>query len=115
LAFSVAFSAWKTSAPKRIASPEFGAPTGRIMKSWMSTLLSACAPPLTMFIIGSGSSQRPASGAVPRPASQACNGWRWLAAAALAAASDTASKALAPRRDLPGIPSSSIIDSASNH
>jgi hypothetical protein len=25
------------------------------MNSWMSTLVSACAPPLRMFIIGTGS------------------------------------------------------------
>ena len=31
-----------------------GAPTGRIMNSWMSRLLLACAPPLMMFIIGTG-------------------------------------------------------------
>jgi hypothetical protein len=33
---------------------KLGAPTGRIMNSWMSTLLSACEPPLRMFIIGTG-------------------------------------------------------------
>ena len=32
-----------------------GAPIGAIMNSWMSTLVSACAPPLRMFIIGTGS------------------------------------------------------------
>ena len=32
-----------------------GAPTGMIMNSWMSMGLSAWAPPLTMFIIGTGS------------------------------------------------------------
>ena len=32
-----------------------GAPTGMIMNSWKSTLLSACAPPLRMFIMGTGS------------------------------------------------------------
>ena len=31
-----------------------GAPTGWIMNSWISTLLSACSPPLMMFIIGRG-------------------------------------------------------------
>jgi hypothetical protein len=30
------------------------APTGRIMNSWMSRLLLACAPPLITFIIGTG-------------------------------------------------------------
>src|SRR5581483_7782625 len=32
------------------------APTGMIMNSWKSTGLSACAPPLSTFIIGVGSS-----------------------------------------------------------
>ena len=31
------------------------APTGITMNSWMSIGLSACAPPLMMFIIGTGS------------------------------------------------------------
>ena len=31
------------------------APIGAIMNSWMSTLESACDPPLRMFIIGTGS------------------------------------------------------------
>jgi hypothetical protein len=30
------------------------APTGITMNSWKSTLLAACAPPLRMFIIGTG-------------------------------------------------------------
>ena len=32
-------------------------PNGMIMNSWMSTLLSAWAPPLMMFIMGTGSSR----------------------------------------------------------
>ena len=32
-----------------------GAPTGTTMNSWKSTLLSACAPPFSTFIIGTGS------------------------------------------------------------
>ena len=55
--FSAAFSVWKTSAPQRIASRTVGAPTGRIMNSWKSIGLSACAPPLMMFIIGTGSTR----------------------------------------------------------
>ena len=51
---SVRFSAWKTSAPMRRPSEKLGAPTGTIMNSWKSTLLSACAPPLSTFIIGTG-------------------------------------------------------------
>ena len=37
------------------ASRKEGAPTGSTMNSWMSTLLSAWAPPLRMFIMGTGS------------------------------------------------------------
>ena len=48
------FSAWKTSAPMRTASERVSAPTGMTMNSWMSIGLSACAPPLMMFIIGTG-------------------------------------------------------------
>ena len=40
----------------RSASAKLGAPAGRIMNSWKSIGLSAWAPPLTMFIIGTGSS-----------------------------------------------------------
>ena len=52
---SVFLSAWKTSAPVRRPSANDGAPTGTIMNSWKSTELSACAPPLSTFIIGTGS------------------------------------------------------------
>ena len=52
---SAFFSAWNTSAPIRTASAMVAAPTGWIMNSWMSIGLSACSPPLTMFIIGTGS------------------------------------------------------------
>ena len=48
-------SVWKISAPARSASANDAAPTGMTMNSWKSTLLSACAPPLRMFIIGTGS------------------------------------------------------------
>ena len=54
---SVFFSAWKTSAPMRSASANDGAPTGTTMNSWKSTVLSACAPPLSTFIIGTGSTR----------------------------------------------------------
>ena len=50
-------SAWKTSAPMRSASAKLAAPNGMIMNSCRSTLLSACLPPLRMFIIGTGSTQ----------------------------------------------------------
>jgi hypothetical protein len=39
-----------------MASVQDEAPAGMIMNSWMSTLLSACAPPFNTFIIGTGSS-----------------------------------------------------------
>ena len=48
------FSVWKISEPQRTASRSVGAPTGMTMNSWKSIGLSACAPPLTMFIIGTG-------------------------------------------------------------
>ena len=41
----------------RKASAKVGAPSGMIMNSWKSIGLSACAPPLMMFIIGTGSSR----------------------------------------------------------
>ncbi len=51
------FRVWNTSEPIRTASPKLLAPTGAIMNSWKSRGLSACAPPLTMLIIGSGSTR----------------------------------------------------------
>ena len=53
--FSAFFRVWKISAPMRTASAQVRAATGMIMNSWMSIGLSACAPPLMMFIIGTGS------------------------------------------------------------
>ena len=53
------FRAWKISAPMRRASEKLSAPVGRSMNSWMSMGLSACAPPLMMFIIGSGRTRAP--------------------------------------------------------
>jgi hypothetical protein len=40
----------------RSASAKEGAPTGAIMNSWKSTLLSACAPPFMMLNMGTGKS-----------------------------------------------------------
>ncbi|RAO54134.1 hypothetical protein ONO86_01265 [Micromonospora noduli] len=54
-----ALRVWKTSAPIRTASANVCAPTGAIMNSWKSSGLSACAPPLMMFIIGTGSRRAP--------------------------------------------------------
>jgi len=51
---SCAFKVWKISAPARKASANVGAPTGMIINSWKSIGLSACTPPFTMFIIGTG-------------------------------------------------------------
>ena len=51
---SAFFSAMNTSEPTRTASAMLPAPTGMIMNSWMSIGLSACLPPLMMFIIGTG-------------------------------------------------------------
>ena len=51
---STFLSVWKTSAPMRSASAKVGAPSGTIMNSWKSIGLSACSPPLMMFIIGTG-------------------------------------------------------------
>ncbi len=48
---------WKISDPIRTASANVSAPIGAIMNSWKSSGLSAWAPPLTMFIIGTGSSR----------------------------------------------------------
>ena len=50
------FSAWKTSAPTRRHSEKLAAPAGTTMNSWKSTELSAWAPPLRTFIIGTGRS-----------------------------------------------------------
>ncbi len=49
------FSTWYVSVPQRRASEKLGAPTGMIMNSCRSIELSACTPPLTTFIIGTGS------------------------------------------------------------
>ena len=53
--WSTFFSTWYVSTPQRSASEKLGAPTGMIMNSWKSIELSACTPPLTTFIIGTGS------------------------------------------------------------
>ncbi len=41
----------------RSASAKVGAPVGSTMNSWKSSGLSAWAPPLMMFICGTGSSR----------------------------------------------------------
>ena len=53
-----------TSRRRRAApSANVGRPSGITMNSWKSTFVSACAPPLRMFIIGTGSSGPPARAA----------------------------------------------------
>ncbi len=71
------------------------------MNSWKSTLLSAWAPPLSTFIIGTG---RVVASAPPR---KRYRGSPASAAAARATASETPRIALAPSRDLLGVPSRS--------
>ena len=53
--FSSALSAWYVSTPQRNASAKLAAPTGASMNSCTSTLESACAPPLSTFMNGTGS------------------------------------------------------------
>ena len=72
------------------------------MNSWMSTPVSAWAPPLRMFIIGTGRTW--AFG----PPTYRNSGSSADSAAARATASETPSSALAPSRDLVGVPSRSI-------
>ena len=48
------FSAWKSPRPAQRLG-EGGAPNGTIMNSWTSTLVSAWAPPLRMFMMRDGS------------------------------------------------------------
>ena len=52
---SVRLRLWNTSTPTRRPSEKLEAPTGTTMNSWKSTALWACAPPLSTFIIGTGS------------------------------------------------------------
>src|SRR5437867_4727026 len=80
---------------------------GMTMNSWKSTELSACAPPFRMFIIGQG--RRFADFSEEQRARYLYSGTFCAAAAPRAAAIETARMALAPRRDLVGVPSSSII------
>ena len=53
--FSSALSVWYVCTPQRRPSEKEAAPTGMIMNSWKSTVLLAWAPPLSTFIIGTGS------------------------------------------------------------
>src|SRR6202158_601662 len=100
--FSTPLSVWKTSTPQRNASENDGAPTGITMNSWKSTLLSACAPPLRMFIIGTGNTLAAA------PPRYRYRGRAQAFADARAAAIETARIAFAPSRPLLGVPSNSM-------
>ena len=102
MSFNTFLRLWNTSAPILRASLNVGAPTGIIINSCMSTVLSACEPPFNIFIIGVGSTlpfipPRYWKSGSPRDS-----------AAALAAAIDTPSIAFAPSFPLFGVPSSSI-------
>ena len=107
--------AWKISAPTRSASLNELAPTGITMNSWKSTLVSACAPPLRMLHIGTGSRSARAPPTIAWRSAPMCSksGTRSSAAAARRAAIDTASVALAPSRPLLAVPSRAIIASSS--
>ena len=54
-ACSTSLRVWKISDPIRIASLKVGAPSGTSMYSCMSAESVACLPPLSTFIIGTGS------------------------------------------------------------
>jgi hypothetical protein len=84
----------------RMASENEAAPTGIMMNSWKARSLDVRRPPPTRLIIGTGSTHESAR-------RWRCGGIPAHAAAARAAASETPSTALAPSRDLSGVPSSS--------
>ncbi|CSI52633.1 Uncharacterised protein [Vibrio cholerae] len=73
----------------------------------MSTLLSACSPPLMMFIIGRGIENTP--GVPFSSAMCSYRGMPFAAAAAFAFARETARIAFAPKFDLFSVPSRSIM------
>ena len=88
--------------PMRSASANDGALCGAILNSWKSIVLSACRPPLMTLRQGTGST------VAPPPPRCRYSGAPADAADARAAAIDTPRIALAPSRDLFGVPSSSI-------
>ena len=108
--FRMERSAWNVSAPARSASAKLPTPAGITMNSCTSTLESACAPPFRMFIIGTGSVRlRCGPSGVERGEVRVERLRPMAAAAALANAIDTPSRALAPSRLFVGVPSSAII------
>ena len=101
--FNSAARAWNTSVHQRSPSLKPGAPAGIIMNSCTSTVLAAWAPPLRIFIMGTGillpfTPPRKRYSGIPREMD-----------AALAAAMDTARIALAPSSDLSSVPSAFIM------
>ena len=100
--FNTDFNVWKISTPHLKPSLKEEAPTGIIMNSWKSILLSACAPPFKMFIIGIGNVFALVPPIYLKSGSAASS------AAAFATAILTASIALAPSLLLLGVPSSAI-------
>ena len=106
-AFKTFFKLWKISAPIRRASLKFAAPTGCTINSWISMLLSACSPPLMIFIIGTGIEYWP--GVPLRLAICSYKGIPVAIASALATAKETARIAFAPNTSLFSVPSKSII------
>ena len=84
------------------------ADTGMIINSCISIGLSACSPPLIMFIIGTGRVRADV------PPIYLYRGWLVKSAAAFAIAKDTPKIAFAPSRDLLLVPSNSIIASSSS-
>ena len=99
--FKSDFNEWNISQPYWSASEKLFAPIGATINSWISTSLSACDPPLIMFIIGTG---RLIVCSLPR---KEYNSWPSEEAKHFAKAKLAASVALAPKLDLFSVPSSS--------
>ena len=100
LSFNTFFKLWNTSAPTRTLSFMVSL-IGIIINSWKSSLLSAWAPPLIIFIIGLGS-------VVPSPI-YLYNGIFLDSAAAFSVAIEIPNIALAPYLDFVFVPSACII------
>ena len=102
--FKTAFRLWYVSAPILRASLKDLAPIGAIMNSCMSTLLSACLPPLRILKKGTGRRRRIFTTEISEiPA------YPSSCAAAFATARETPKIALAPNFALFSVPSRSIM------